>query len=261
MAVSAIQSFLPRAMGGSAGPAASEEPLFYLLYETRPFTAATPRVDHRLHVRSQPLNVVYNPTVLQCVADFFKIPEELSRNSLLAQSIRSAAFEKLEEAKQKTKEEFLRGLNSILEGQALDRKTWDLVCDLSAPQIIIPEHFVNKEALIMVIDFGKLHLTNGRPKNEGGGSQVRDNEDAEDEEEEEEFCTPASSPGSPDPSYAEDPPPVAPAAAAAEAAKSPKLSRVTSQAEQAEITEQLLLQKMYDRYRASMNGMQVTLLN
>ena len=45
----------------------------------------------------------------------------------------------------------------------------------------------------------------------------------------------------------------------AEAAKSPKMSRVTSQAEQAEITEQLLVQKMYDRYRASMNGMQVIL--
>ena len=48
------------------------------------------------------------------------------------------------------------------------------MCDLSAPQIIIPEHFVNKEALIMVIDFGKLHLTNGRPKSDAaaGGSQV-----------------------------------------------------------------------------------------
>ena len=45
-------------MGGSSGQvAASEEPLFYLLYETRPFTPATlqqqARVDHRLHVRSQ----------------------------------------------------------------------------------------------------------------------------------------------------------------------------------------------------------------
>ena len=254
MAVSAIQSILPRAMGGSpAGPAA-EGPLFYLLYETRPFS--TPRVDHRLHVRSQPLNVVYNPTVLQCVTDFFKIPEELNRNSLLAQSIRSAAFDKLEEAKQKTKEEFLRGLNSILEGQALDRKTWDLVCDLSAPQIIIPEHFVNKEALIMVIDFGKLHLTNGHLKNDAGGSQVKDNEEEDDDDEE--FCTPASSPGSPDPSFAEEAPPPA-AAAAAESMKSPKMSRVTSQAEQAEITEQLLQQKMYDRYKASMNGMQVIL--
>ena len=43
-------------------------------------------------VRSQPLNVVYNPTVLQCVADFFKIPEEMSRNSLLAQGHNSIEF-------------------------------------------------------------------------------------------------------------------------------------------------------------------------
>jgi vacuolar protein sorting-associated protein 13D len=112
MAVSAIQSILPRSIGGG-GSAPVEEPLFYLLYETRPFT--TPKVDYRIHVRSQPLNVVYNPTVIQCVTDFFKIPDELNR---LSNQIRSAAINRLEEAKQRTKEELLRNINSILEGQA-----------------------------------------------------------------------------------------------------------------------------------------------
>jgi vacuolar protein sorting-associated protein 13D len=127
--------------------------------------------------------------------------------------------------------------------QTFDRKTWDVVCDLSAPQIIIPEHFVDKEALIMVVDFGKLHVTNGHlvdesKKNNSSSSAQMQDEDDEDEE----FCTPASSPGSP-----------------AEDFKSPRLSRVTSAQEQAEITEAALVHKMYDRYKIVMNGMQVIL--
>ena len=67
---------------------------------------------------------------------------------------------RIEEAKQKTKEEFLKNIHHVLEGQSFNRKTWDIVCDLSAPQLIVPEHFVDKEALILVVDFGKFHLTN-----------------------------------------------------------------------------------------------------
>ena len=52
-------------------------------------------------------------------------------------------------------------MTSLLEGQSFERKKWDIVFDLSAPQIIIPEHFVDKEALIMVVDFGKFSVTNG----------------------------------------------------------------------------------------------------
>ena len=52
----------------------------------------------------------------------------------------------------------------MLEGQSFERKKWDIVVELSAPQIIIPEHFVDKEALIMVVDFGKFNVTNGEDK-------------------------------------------------------------------------------------------------
>jgi hypothetical protein len=40
------------------------------------------------------------------------------------------------------------------------RIVWDVVFDLSAPQILVPEHFIDRQALIMVIDFGKLHFSN-----------------------------------------------------------------------------------------------------
>ena len=40
------------------------------------------------------------------------------------------------------------------------QKVWDIAFELSAPQILVPEHFIDKDALIMVLDFGKLHVKN-----------------------------------------------------------------------------------------------------
>jgi len=48
----------------------AENSVFYFLYERRPFSAS--KIDHRLHVKSQPLNVVYNPTVVQHVSGNFR---------------------------------------------------------------------------------------------------------------------------------------------------------------------------------------------
>merc|ERR1712173_525413 len=62
---------------------APEEPLFYLNYEKRPFTnTGGLQIDVRLHLKSQPLNVVYNPTVVQCVSNFFTIPEDLGQHGI-----------------------------------------------------------------------------------------------------------------------------------------------------------------------------------
>ena len=181
-----------------SGTSSTEDPIFYFLYEHRPFS--TSKIDHRLHVRSQPLNVVYNPTVVQHVSEFFKIPDELNRTTHLSEKIRSAAYSRIEEAKHRTREELKKNLNSLLKGDleptiAARRVVWDIVFDLSAPQILVPEHFIDRQALIMVIDFGKLHFTN-----KGGGAEQRQigpklDEQSEDDEDDE-FCTPASSPGS-----------------------------------------------------------------
>lgn len=42
----------------------------------------------------------------------------------------------------------------------IDRKVWDVELDISAPQIIFVEHFCDKNALIVVVDFGKFHFSN-----------------------------------------------------------------------------------------------------
>ena len=244
----------------------SEEPLFYLNYERRPITntAGIP-VDFRLHLRSQPLNVVYNPTVVECVTNFFTIPEDL--NDFGIERIERGLERKLEEAKERTKEEFKKNINSILEGEPQrDHKVWDIAFELSAPQILIPEHFIDKEAMIMVIDFGKLHLRNdgnellakklsstygsnnvkptvSNNQSSGNlqkyfsgmypGTKVEDDEDSDDEE----FCTPASSPTTP--LTIVSPPP-------------------ENEAENVdEISEANIKRKLYDRYTITLSDMQV----
>ena len=64
-----LHSLLPLTSPTSASTSPSssgDDPVFYFLYERRPFSAS--KVDHRLHVRSQPLNIVYNPNVMQVVS-------------------------------------------------------------------------------------------------------------------------------------------------------------------------------------------------
>ena len=146
-------------MTSSASHTGSSQPIFYLLYEKKPFGTKT---DYRLHIKSQPLNIVYNPAVMNFLQDFFKIPEDLNRTAQLSQKLRDAALHHMEEVKAKTKEEVRKNLSKLLDdsNRTLWKKSWDVMLDLSAPQIIIPEHFVDKEALLLVVDLGKLHLDN-----------------------------------------------------------------------------------------------------
>ena len=149
--------------GSAAGTGKNPEPLFHLLYEKKPFQKHSV-IDHRLHIKSQPLNIVYNPAVVSCLRHFFEIPDYLNRSApQLTRKFQAAAFQRIEEVKEKTKEELKKNVSDWLLEQDSHgwRKRWDLVLDLSAPQLIIPEHFVDKEATLLILDFGTLHVDNG----------------------------------------------------------------------------------------------------
>lgn len=45
----------------------------------------------------------------------------------------------------------------------MSRKRWDVKLDISAPQIIIPEHFQDKNATLVVLDFGRLVFCSAQP--------------------------------------------------------------------------------------------------
>lgn len=74
------------------------------------------------------------------------------------------------------------------------RKQWDIELNISAPQIFLVEHFTDKNAVLCVVDFGKLLFTN---KTIASSSVVADNQSSmkeDEEEEEDEFQTPCSTP-------------------------------------------------------------------
>ena len=234
-----IQTFLPA--GLSQTKEEDEAPIFYFLYEKKPFNS---KVDHRIHVKSQPLNVVYNPIVVKVVTEFFSLPDDINTTSHLSDQIKTAALSRIQEAKQRTKEELSRNINHILKGNTLDRKIWDVVLDLSAPKLLIPDHFEDKNASLIVVDFGKLVLTNKNASrnsldpNVSGENKFMNNDDDDDDEL---FITPASSPG----------------AADVENITFPVAISNDDTKESFEDSERLLHGAIYDTYNVDLNNMQI----
>ena len=236
-----IQTFLP-AMAQSKEE--EESPIFYFLYEKKPFNS---KVDHRIHVKSQPLNVVYNPIVIKVVTEFFSLPEDVSTTSHLSDQIKMAALSRIQEAKQRTKEELSRNINHILKGNTLNRKIWDVVLDLSAPKLLVPDHFEDRNASLIVVDFGKLVLTNRNASrnsldpNVSGENKFMSNEEDDDDEL---FITPASSPGEEDVDVGDK-------------TTFPVALPTDDTKDSFEASERLLHGAMYDTYNVDLNNMQI----
>jgi len=66
-----------------------------------------------------------------------------------------------------------------------NRKTWELELNISAPQIILVEHFCDKNAVIAVVDFGRFHLStqdNHRVETQAPPPLITTTRDSDDEE-------------------------------------------------------------------------------
>lgn len=124
------------------------EPIFQLQYERKPLSYDT---DYRLMVKSESLDIVYNMDAVRWLVDFLAKPHQ-----------QYDARRRLEDMKNKTKQELMKNWNYIIEGHLSERKTWTLEFDISAPQIIFVDNFSDRiNSTIVVVDFGRLQLTNG----------------------------------------------------------------------------------------------------
>ena len=178
----------------SSNKVAPPTPLFHLHYEKNPHSS----VDHLLHISSQPLSIVCHPEIMEDLRQFFQV-DDLDYYGNSTNSFSNAAYRRMEEVKAKTQQE----LNVWVEDSANWRKRWDLVLDLSAPQITIPEHLTSREASLLMLDFGRFHADNRATDRPSKGStqasipkvKVSAASDESDEESSDEFVTPASSPG------------------------------------------------------------------
>lgn len=144
--------------------------------------------------------------------------------------------------------ELIKNWENIIEGDISERKTWTLEIDISAPQIIFAEDMSNKNGCVVVVDFGRLQLTNSDMqsirKNTPNTSDIfiKDNS-----EEDEAFMTPCSTPpGSP--SLTDSPTLVS------ALSELPEMSNTSSDHF---VNELALHEKIYDRYNLDLTDLQV----
>jgi vacuolar protein sorting-associated protein 13D len=150
--------------------------LFELIYEKKPFHI---NVDHLLHVYSQSLDIVYNPAVIYWLIDFICKPyRSVSSN------------QQLQAMKRRTRRQLIKNWEQILDGDFVYRSSWDLQFQISAPQILLVESFVDSNAAVVMVDFGKLHLSSDANLNRTAMKTESTNSD----DEEERFETPCSTP-------------------------------------------------------------------
>ena len=159
------------------------------VYEKRP-----PGSDwnHRLKVTSLAVECVYNHQLLQKVMDHFFIHHTASdeERSLLGQRIRKAARSGFEAVKQKTKEELNQTWAASVSKRPSQHQSLDLLVNISAPHILIPESVVSRDSLLLVVDFGNFHVT----RTDVNCIAAELASTATDDDDDEEYMTPCSTP-------------------------------------------------------------------
>ncbi|XP_053697242.1 intermembrane lipid transfer protein Vps13D [Sabethes cyaneus] len=215
------------------------EPIFEVQYERKPLSYDT---DYRLMVKSQSLDIVYNTEAVKWLIDFLIKPHQ-----------QYDTRRKIEDMKNKTKMEFVRNWKNILEGHLNARKTWTLEFDIFAPQIIFVDNFADRQnSTIVVVDFGRLQLTNGNRPFTGATSDKINNattspEAKTENDEDDAFMTPCSTPPGSEASTTNSP--------TLESAFSelPEINPAGADS----LDEHALYQKLYDRYQLHLTDLQV----
>lgn len=244
--------------GGLPQHCINAKPIFSLSYEHYP---ANTHTDHRLNVVTQPLDLVYNPDAIDAGTNFFLLPlKTYSKHRHVFHNVpftnlSMAARNQYNSLMEHTKQELRKNWNQIIQGGM--RKRWAINLDISAPQFIIPEHFRDRSATLVVVDFGRLSFCSANIKKDSsregsvvahdvsqasktksstwGGFMAKIMGHAPDDEDEldDEFATPCSTPDE----------------LGSDSDGSEPLTRP--------LTEELLHSHMYDKYELQLCDMQV----
>lgn len=179
----------------------NEEPWFQLQYERSP---SEHQSDYRLSIKSKSLDVVYNEVAFKWLISFFVEPISNLK------SMRNKPAERRDKDASRLK--FFKNWKNVLVGQKVfiyinkyvfilfllftnslqdNRKKWSFEIDISAPRIICVEDFQEKNASVVLVDFGRFQLF----KNERSADlHVMDMGNKENESDDELFMTPCSTP-------------------------------------------------------------------
>lgn len=215
------------------------EPIFEIQYERKPLSFDT---DYRLMVKSQSLDIVYNPDAVKWLIDFLTKPHQ-----------QYSTRQRVEDIK-KSKTDLMRNWRNILENHLNARKTWTLEFDISAPQIIFVDNFADRHnSAVVVVDFGRMQLTNGsRTPGVVASDKKTNNNDTSPEvvtenDDEDAFMTPCSTPPGSEVSTTQSP------TLASAFSELPELNAANTDT----LDEYALYQKLYDRYNILLTDLQI----
>ncbi|XP_034396534.1 vacuolar protein sorting-associated protein 13A isoform X4 [Cyclopterus lumpus] len=124
-------------------------PLLCILFETNPLDESA---NQRLHVESQPLEIIYDAITVNSMSAFFMPPDDLQLDELT-----NATLMKLEQFRDRT----ATGLMYVIETQ----KVLDLKVNLMASYVIIPQTgFYNGTQNILLLDLGHFKMSSQSKK-------------------------------------------------------------------------------------------------
>ncbi|XP_046280637.1 intermembrane lipid transfer protein VPS13D isoform X2 [Marmota monax] len=227
-------------------PAADpDDPVFEMLYERNPVHS---HFERRLNVSTRPLNIIYNPQAIKKVADFFykgKVHTSgFGYQSELELRVAEAARRQYNKLKMQTKAEIRQTLDRLLVGDFIEEsKRWTVRLDISAPQVIFPDDFKFKNPVLVVVDLGRMLLTNSQDdskRTSGDGSASEENQFSDDE-----YKTPLATPPNTPP----------PETSSSNGEKTPPFPGVEISEEQ--LQAHLMNTKMYERYALSFMDLQI----
>ncbi|XP_063173560.1 intermembrane lipid transfer protein VPS13D isoform X1 [Candoia aspera] len=173
-------------------------PVFEMLYEKNPVRS---NFERRLEVSTRPLNIIYNPQAIKKVADFFYKGRVHSSGfgcqSELELRVAEAARRQYNKLKMQTKAEIRQTIDRLLVGDFIEEsRRWSVCLDISAPQVIFPDDFKFADPVLVVIDLGRMLLTNSQEEHrkKSPDSPSLELSDLSDDEYKTPLATPPNSP-------------------------------------------------------------------
>ncbi|KAJ8370962.1 hypothetical protein SKAU_G00109900 [Synaphobranchus kaupii] len=241
MAVGINQPFGQPSASETSSPAPSTEmsasPVFEMIYERNP---ARSKFERRLEVNTSPLNIIYNPQAIKKVSDFFYKgrvhTSGFGYQSELEIRVAEAARRQYNKLKMQTKAEIRQTIDQLLVGEFIENsKRWTMKLDICAPQVVFPDDFQTEDPMLVVVDLGRILLTNSQ---EDPKTKTKTEQSEGDEFSDEEYQTPlATPPGSPPPELETE---------FKGQGKSPELS-----------SSQPYCRNLYEKYSLSFNDLQI----
>ncbi|XP_070696419.1 intermembrane lipid transfer protein VPS13D [Pempheris klunzingeri] len=175
----------------------SSSPVFEMIYERNPVRC---KFERRLEVNTSPLNIIYNPQAIKKVTEFFYKgrvhTSGFGYQSELELRVAEAARRQYNKLKMQTKAEIRQTIDQLLVGEFIENgKRWTMKLDICAPQVIFPDDFQTGDPMLVVVDLGRILLTNSQDNAKASlKSAQTEREDGSDDEYQTPLATPPESP-------------------------------------------------------------------